>query len=128
VPAALADADLVVGRSGASAVSEITAVGRPSLLVPYPFASGDHQRVNARALERAGAAVLVPSAAATSERLARELEALALADGALERMAAAARAFGRPGAAREVALDFLRLVGLEAATEPTARSEIGESS
>jgi UDP-N-acetylglucosamine--N-acetylmuramyl-(pentapeptide) pyrophosphoryl-undecaprenol N-acetylglucosamine transferase len=94
MPGALAGADLVIGRSGASAVSEICAIGRPSLLVPYPFAAGDHQRVNAQALERAGAAVCVASADATPERLAQELERL-LRDAALRTgMAAAARALG----------------------------------
>ncbi|HEY4156783.1 MAG TPA: undecaprenyldiphospho-muramoylpentapeptide beta-N-acetylglucosaminyltransferase [Polyangiaceae bacterium] len=112
MPAALASADLVVGRAGASAVSEICAVGRPSLLIPYPFAAGDHQQVNARALERAGAAVCVASADATPERLCQELERL-LPDAALRaQMAGAARALGRPAAARTIALDLLALAGL----------------
>ncbi len=65
MPAALAAADLVVGRSGASAVSEICAVGRPSVLIPYPYASGDHQRVNAESLVRANAALCLSFAEAS---------------------------------------------------------------
>ncbi len=76
MPQALADADLVIARSGASAVSEICAVGRPSLLVPYPFASGDHQRVNAESLVRAGAALCLSNTEATADRMAREISAL----------------------------------------------------
>ena len=64
---ALSEADLVVGRAGAGAVSEICAVGRASLLIPYPFA-GDHQRFNAHSLERRGAALTVLSNDATPER------------------------------------------------------------
>ncbi len=112
MPRALADADLVVGRSGAGAVSEICAVGRPSVLVPYPFASGDHQRLNAEALQKEGAAVCVPAADASAARLTREIEAL-LADAAtLPRMAAAARGLGRPDAADVIARDLLALSGL----------------
>lgn len=111
MPEALARAELVVGRSGASAVSEICAVGRPSLLVPYPHASGDHQRKNAASLERDGAAVCVGAEAATPERLAAEIDRLA--EGSrLEAMAAVARGRGRPEAARTIAHDLLVLAGL----------------
>jgi len=106
---ALAWADLVVSRSGASAVSEIAVVGRPSLLIPYPFAAGDHQRVNAEALERAGAAVLLHNREATPERLEVLLCDL-LSDGQRrQRMAVRAAALGKPGAAHEIARDFLNL-------------------
>jgi len=116
MPSAIAAADLVIGRAGASAVSEICAVGRPSVLVPYPFAAGDHQFRNAEALERVGAALYVHSVDATPERLAREIDRLAAADGELERMAAAAQAFGRPHAALAIARDLLALAGLQAET------------
>lgn len=112
MPAQIAAADVVVSRSGASAVSEICAVGRASLLVPYPFAAGDHQTQNAMALEAAGAARRIEAAAATPERF-RELLLELLADPArLEAMAEAAGNLGRPDAAREVASDLLRLAGL----------------
>jgi UDP-N-acetylglucosamine--N-acetylmuramyl-(pentapeptide) pyrophosphoryl-undecaprenol N-acetylglucosamine transferase len=112
MPAALARAELVVGRSGAGALAEMCAVGRPGLLVPYPFAAGDHQRVNADALVRAGAAVSLTHTQATVERLAQEIAALAADRARLTRMAAAARDFGKPEAARSVALDLLKLAKL----------------
>ena len=112
MPAALAAADLVVGRAGAGALSELCAIGRPGLLVPYPFAADDHQRVNADALVAAGAAVTVLNAEATPERLAREIAELAQDRPRLARMAAAAREVGRPEAAQHVALDLLALAGL----------------
>ena len=120
VPAALAQADLVIGRSGASAVSEICAVGRPALYVPYPFAAGDHQRVNAEAVARAGAALSIANRDANPERLAREIHALATDREKLGRMAAAARSLGKPAAARDVALDLLELSGLRAGAEAPA--------
>ena len=59
MPAFFARADLILCRSGASTVAEITAAGKPAIFVPFPRAADDHQRVNAQALERAGAAVVV---------------------------------------------------------------------
>jgi len=112
MPAALAAAELVVGRAGAGALSEMCAVGRPGLLVPYPFAADDHQRVNAEALVAAGAAVCVANAEATPERLAREIAELSRDRARLTAMAAAAREAGRPTAARDIALDLLNLAGL----------------
>lgn len=112
MPAALAEAQLVVGRAGAGAVSEICAVGRPSLLVPYPYAAGDHQRINALELQRAGAAVCLPARETTPERLAALIESLLEDPETLPRMAEAARQLGRPTAADVVARDFLELAGL----------------
>jgi UDP-N-acetylglucosamine--N-acetylmuramyl-(pentapeptide) pyrophosphoryl-undecaprenol N-acetylglucosamine transferase len=111
MPARLAASHLVVGRAGAGAVAEICAVGRPSLLIPYPFA-GDHQRHNAHALERAGAAVCVLSADAKSERLAAEIGRLVEDGDVLPRMAHAAERLGRPDAARDIALDLVDLAGM----------------
>ncbi|MEI9954653.1 MAG: undecaprenyldiphospho-muramoylpentapeptide beta-N-acetylglucosaminyltransferase [Pseudomonadota bacterium] len=112
MPQALADADLVIARSGASAVSEICAVGRPSLLVPYPFASGDHQRVNAESLVRAGAALCLSNTEATADRMAREISALFDNSMRLITMADRAAALGRPQAAEAIARDLLGLAGL----------------
>ncbi|HEY6724439.1 MAG TPA: undecaprenyldiphospho-muramoylpentapeptide beta-N-acetylglucosaminyltransferase [Polyangiaceae bacterium] len=121
MPAQIAAADLVVSRSGAGAVSEICAIGRASLLVPYPYAAGDHQTQNAVALEVAGAARRVDAAAATPERL-RELLSELLGDPTrLDAMAAAAGNLGRPDAAREVASDLLRLAGLSLAHARSGR-------
>jgi UDP-N-acetylglucosamine--N-acetylmuramyl-(pentapeptide) pyrophosphoryl-undecaprenol N-acetylglucosamine transferase len=126
MPTALARADLVIGRAGAGAVSEICAVGRPSILVPYPFAAGDHQRHNADALVNQGAAIRVKDKLATPETVAKAIGALLSDRSLLARMAAAARSVGRPDAARAVALDLLELAGLrvtstnvEAKSSPT---------
>jgi UDP-N-acetylglucosamine--N-acetylmuramyl-(pentapeptide) pyrophosphoryl-undecaprenol N-acetylglucosamine transferase len=120
---ALATADLVVSRAGASALGEICAVGRPSILVPYPFAAGDHQRHNALALQRAGAAVCIPSDEATAERISRELERLWREAGLLSRMARRAQALGRPRAALTIAEDLLALSGVQARAEQAAARE-----
>jgi UDP-N-acetylglucosamine--N-acetylmuramyl-(pentapeptide) pyrophosphoryl-undecaprenol N-acetylglucosamine transferase len=106
--AALAAADLVVGRAGSSTLAEVTALGVPSVIVPYPHAAG-HQRANARALVDAGAARLVDDEAFDADAL---LEAAALLDdpAAHLEMAAAARALGRPGSADAVA-DLVLAVG-----------------
>ena len=67
----LAAAHLVIGRSGASTMAELAVVGRPSILVPYPFAADDHQTANARAFEAQGACIVIPHAEFTAAALAR---------------------------------------------------------
>ena len=108
---ALAAADLVVARSGGS-VLEVAAAGLPSVLVPYPHATADHQTLNARHMERAGAAVVVADAELDGPRLAHEVAALL---GSPDRMAAMGRAaaeMARPDAARVVADELLSLAGI----------------
>lgn len=112
MPGALGACDLVIGRSGAGALAELCAVGRPSLLIPYPYASGDHQYFNANALVRGGAAVCVRNSDATSERLAHEIEQLVKDPDLLPRMAERALQFSKPDAAKKVAEDLLVLGGL----------------
>jgi UDP-N-acetylglucosamine--N-acetylmuramyl-(pentapeptide) pyrophosphoryl-undecaprenol N-acetylglucosamine transferase len=102
IGAAYACADLVVSRCGANALAEITANGRPSILVPYPFAADDHQTWNASAVVAAGGAVLIPDAQLTGERLAGAITDLFDTPGRLEAMAASARSHGRPDAADRV--------------------------
>ena len=99
--AALAAADLVVGRAGASTLAEVAAFGVPMVVVPYPHAAG-HQRANAAALVEAGAAVLVADEDFDADAL---LEATAILDDPRRHldMSAAARSLGRPGAAAAVA-------------------------
>jgi UDP-N-acetylglucosamine--N-acetylmuramyl-(pentapeptide) pyrophosphoryl-undecaprenol N-acetylglucosamine transferase len=123
MPRAIADADVVIGRAGAGTVSEVCAIGRPSLLIPYPFA-GDHQRFNAVPLVEGGAAVMIASSEATPERLASELERLEREPGLLERMAESARRLGRPAAARTIALDLLGLCRFDWGTASVASSEV----
>jgi UDP-N-acetylglucosamine--N-acetylmuramyl-(pentapeptide) pyrophosphoryl-undecaprenol N-acetylglucosamine transferase len=109
---ALGEADLVISRSGASAVSEICAVGRASLLIPYPYAAGNHQQLNAELLAKAGAARWLTNAEATPSRLADEIARLLQDPGSLDKMASNARAVGRPEAATSIAEDLLALAGL----------------
>jgi UDP-N-acetylglucosamine--N-acetylmuramyl-(pentapeptide) pyrophosphoryl-undecaprenol N-acetylglucosamine transferase len=109
VPRAIADADLVVARAGAATIAELSAIGRAAVLVPFPFAADDHQARNAEALERAGGAVCLRQEQAAPPRIAAEIERLLSDDGLRVRMAASARAVGRPGAARDIAADLLEL-------------------
>jgi UDP-N-acetylglucosamine--N-acetylmuramyl-(pentapeptide) pyrophosphoryl-undecaprenol N-acetylglucosamine transferase len=103
MPTSLAAADLVVCRSGASTSFELLAAGLPSVLVPSPFVTADHQTANARHLERAGAAVVVPDAGLDGEKLAFVVDALLGDPPRLARMARAARAAAAPDAADEIA-------------------------
>jgi UDP-N-acetylglucosamine--N-acetylmuramyl-(pentapeptide) pyrophosphoryl-undecaprenol N-acetylglucosamine transferase len=114
VAGALGAADLIVGRSGASSLAELCAVGRASILIPFPFAADDHQHKNARSLERAGAAVTLAQVDATPSRLAAELSALARDPARRVAMARAAAELGRPEAARAVARDVLELASRHA--------------
>ncbi len=105
---ALAAADLTVARSGGS-VFEVAAAGLPSILVPYPHATADHQTLNARHLADAGAAVVVPDAELDGLRLAREVGRLLTDDSRLRAMERAARGVARPDAAERVARELLAL-------------------
>jgi UDP-N-acetylglucosamine--N-acetylmuramyl-(pentapeptide) pyrophosphoryl-undecaprenol N-acetylglucosamine transferase len=102
MPGCFARADLIVSRSGASTVAEITAAGRPALLIPFPHAADDHQTKNARALETRGAAIVMVQKTASGEALAAQLSELAHDRGRLSRMADASRDANRPGATRAV--------------------------
>jgi len=103
LPQRLAGAHLVIGRSGASTVAELATIGRPSILVPYPYAADDHQSANARAFGAAGACLVIPHAEFTAPTLAAHLSALFEAPERLAAMAAAAHAAGRPDAAARLA-------------------------
>ena len=99
---AYACADLVICRSGALTIAEITALGRPAVLIPYPFAADNHQEKNARELEAAGAARVVLDREATGERLADEIRELLSAPEILLEMEERSMALGRPEAAARV--------------------------
>ncbi len=107
--AAYAAADLVVARAGATTCAELTAVGLPAILVPYPYATDDHQRRNAEVLVQAGAAEMILDTELHGERLAAALRSLLGDAGKRAAMAARARALGRPDAAERVADECLRL-------------------
>jgi len=113
MPAAFARADLVVGRSGASTVAEITAAGKPSIFVPFPRAADDHQRVNAEALAREGAAVVVEESKLEGVWLAETIAALLGDQPRLRRMSEAARSLAHPNAARDIAAMAARVAGIQ---------------
>jgi UDP-N-acetylglucosamine--N-acetylmuramyl-(pentapeptide) pyrophosphoryl-undecaprenol N-acetylglucosamine transferase len=102
-------ADLVVCRAGATTLAELTAAGKPSILVPLPTATDDHQRKNALALVKQGASTLVEQRELSGDRLAAEIHALAGDEALRRRMADAARQMARPDAARVIAARILAL-------------------
>ncbi len=102
IPQRLRAAHLVIARAGASTVAELTAAGRPSILIPYPYATDDHQTANAAHLNMSCAALVMAEAAATSAGLAACLERL-VEGTELPAMAQAALRLGRPDAARRLA-------------------------
>ena len=106
----LAAASLVLCRSGSS-VAELAAAGRPSVLVPFPRAADDHQRRNAEAFVREGAAVLLAEAELSDEHLLETLTGLLLDPAALARMSMRARNLARPEALGEIARMVVRLAG-----------------
>jgi len=101
--AALAAADLVVARAGATSIAEITALGKASVLVPYPYATDDHQTRNARGVVEAGAALLVADSDLDGPHYGDAVVGLLLDRERRAEMASAARALGRPDAAARVA-------------------------
>lgn len=127
MPAAIAKADLVISRAGGRAIAEVCAIGRPSILVPLPL-SGDHQMHNARGVERAGAAVCLPSAQASADGICLLVNELAQDPARLWRMAESARAWGTPHAAARVARDLLALAGLRDESESPANGAVIDGS
>lgn len=103
MPGAFAEADLVVCRAGASTVSELAAAGRPSILVPFPFAADNHQLRNAEAMVRAGAARLVEDSEMNGQRLFDQVVSLMSNRDELRAMAKAARSMAKPRAAQRAA-------------------------
>jgi UDP-N-acetylglucosamine--N-acetylmuramyl-(pentapeptide) pyrophosphoryl-undecaprenol N-acetylglucosamine transferase len=105
----LAAADLVVARAGGS-VMEIAAAGRPALLIPYPYATGNHQATNARWMADGGAAVVIGDRELTADRLSEEIATLLADEDRLREMAHAARRLAKPDAAERIAGELLRAV------------------
>jgi UDP-N-acetylglucosamine--N-acetylmuramyl-(pentapeptide) pyrophosphoryl-undecaprenol N-acetylglucosamine transferase len=106
----LGECHLMIGRAGASTIAELTAAGRPAILIPLPIATDDHQTANARELARAGGARMIPQDRFTPDTLARQIEALADNPEALANAAGRALSVGRPNAARDLA-DLIELIG-----------------
>ncbi|MBP9181832.1 MAG: UDP-N-acetylglucosamine--N-acetylmuramyl-(pentapeptide) pyrophosphoryl-undecaprenol N-acetylglucosamine transferase [Fuscovulum sp.] len=105
IPRRLSEAQLVISRSGASSVADISVIGRPAILIPYAAATGDHQAANARGLAQAEAAVVIPEKALDAATLSGHIAAILGNPEAAETMARNALAEGKPDAtARLVAL------------------------
>ena len=119
---AYAAADVVLCRSGASTLAELTVVGLPSVLVPYPHATADHQTANARGLAEAGGCIVVADEGLSPQRLVAAVEPLLLSGDRREDMAKAARTFGRPDAAARVADLVLTAIGRPPGDHPGAAS------
>ena len=98
VPRRMSEAQLVIARAGASSIADISIIGRPSILIPFAAATGDHQTANARGLVDAGAAVLIPESALDAATLAQHMAAILTDPQAAERMARNALAQARPDA------------------------------
>jgi UDP-N-acetylglucosamine--N-acetylmuramyl-(pentapeptide) pyrophosphoryl-undecaprenol N-acetylglucosamine transferase len=103
LPEQLAWAHLVIARAGASTISELTAAGRPAILVPLPGATDDHQTANARELVKAGGARVIAQPQFTPGELAKQMQKLGLDPAALENAAGRAKACGKPNAASDLA-------------------------
>lgn len=115
IPARLSEAQLVISRSGASSIADISVIGRPSILIPYAAATGDHQTANARGLVQAEAAVMIPEKVLDVATLSSHMAQILSQPAAAERMAANALSTGRPDATE-------RLVALvEALAAPKAQ-------
>jgi UDP-N-acetylglucosamine--N-acetylmuramyl-(pentapeptide) pyrophosphoryl-undecaprenol N-acetylglucosamine transferase len=108
--AKLGDCHLMIGRAGASTIAELTAAGRPAILVPFAAATDDHQTANAREMVKAGGARAIKQENFTPDILARQIEALAMDPVALNNAAARALSVGRPHAARDLA-DLVERIG-----------------
>lgn len=113
MPGTFGRADLLVCRSGASTVGEITAAGKPAIFVPFPAAADDHQNVNARALERAGAAVVVEESNLGAAYLVDTIAALIGDARRLQGMSAAAKSLAHPKAVEEIAEMVVQLAAAE---------------
>jgi UDP-N-acetylglucosamine--N-acetylmuramyl-(pentapeptide) pyrophosphoryl-undecaprenol N-acetylglucosamine transferase len=113
MPSFFSRADLVLCRSGASTVAEITAAGKPAVFVPFPHAADDHQKRNAEALEQAGAAVMLEEAKLTAESLVETVRALFSDPARLQQMADSARKLAHPSAARDIAAMAAKLAGVK---------------
>jgi UDP-N-acetylglucosamine--N-acetylmuramyl-(pentapeptide) pyrophosphoryl-undecaprenol N-acetylglucosamine transferase len=130
MPDRLGEAHLIVARAGASTIAELTAAGRPAILVPLPIATDDHQTANARELAKAGGARMIPQTEFTPEVLARQIEAIAGDPQALSNAAERALSVGRPHATSDLADLVERIVGgtsplLVGPAEPVRSRELG---
>ncbi|MGC9370544.1 MAG: undecaprenyldiphospho-muramoylpentapeptide beta-N-acetylglucosaminyltransferase [Paracoccaceae bacterium] len=113
VPARMAEAQLVISRAGASSLADITVIGRPAILIPYPHAAADHQTANARGLVAADAAVMIPESALDAATLSEHIAAILSNPEAAVKMAHGALAHGRPDATERLVEMVETLAGKE---------------
>lgn len=132
----LADAHLFIGRAGASTIAELTAVGRPAILVPLPIATDDHQAANTRDVARAGGARMIRQDQFTAAELAKQIQAIAMNPQTLGNAAHAAWNCGYPNAVRDLAdlvegfggaplMDVIRVAN--SVTAPSGEAVAGEA-
>lgn len=111
MPSALAAADLAVYRAGAVGLAELTVSGVPSILIPYPYATANHQKYNAEVLVKAGAAVMVDNNELNAGRLIEEIERLRTNPDILQTMGENSKTMGKPYAAKDIAELVFSLIG-----------------
>lgn len=111
VPSRMSEAQLVISRAGASSVADISVIGRPSILIPYAAAAGDHQSANARGLVDAGAAVLIPESKLEVDTLCEHMASILTNPGAALGMVQAALSVARPDAPQELADMVTQIAG-----------------
>lgn len=107
-------AHLVICRAGASTLAELTACGKPAILIPYPYAAADHQRLNALALQQQGAAQVIREAELTGARLYEAIHMLLKQPEQLHRQTEYSRRLGKPQAADTIVTSCLQLLGFTA--------------
>ena len=123
MPGKLAWAHLIIARAGASTIAELTAAGRPAILIPLPSATDDHQTSNAREMAKAGGARMIPQPSFTPVELAKQMQKLGLDPKALANAASRARAVGRPNAASDLA-DLVERTGRDLAGDAAPAEEM----
>ncbi|KPA23158.1 UDP-N-acetylglucosamine--N-acetylmuramyl-(pentapeptide) pyrophosphoryl-undecaprenol N-acetylglucosamine transferase [Shimia sp. SK013] len=113
VPARMSEAQLVVSRSGASSVADISVIGRPSILIPFAAAAGDHQTANAKGLSEAGGAIVIPESLLTAESMTEQMALILGNPEGASQMARAALSAGMPDAAETLAAQVEALANKE---------------
>ena len=126
MPELLAWAHLVIARAGASTIAELTAAGRPAILVPLPSATDDHQTANAREITAAGGARTIPQGSFTAVELAKQMQKLGLDPEALQNAAGRARSCGKEHAARDLA-DLVESLDAPVARLPVTTPKLKEA-
>jgi UDP-N-acetylglucosamine--N-acetylmuramyl-(pentapeptide) pyrophosphoryl-undecaprenol N-acetylglucosamine transferase len=123
MPDKLAWSHLVIARAGASTIAELTAAGRPAILIPLPSATDDHQTANAREMAKAGGARMIAQRNFAPIELAKQMQKLGLDPAGLANAAARAKAVGRPNAASDLA-DLVERTGRDPGTDPQPVAEM----